>query len=132
MLQGDMMDASEIMSAKVKTITPDRSAFDAACIMKKHDIGALPVVDNGKLIGILTESDIFKQVTAKNLMPKKILVKKLMTKKIISVLPTAKIHDVNKLLAEHNIRRVPVVENGKLVGIVSASDLIRQAYHWDS
>jgi CBS domain-containing protein len=127
-----MMDASEIMSTKVKTITLDKTAFDAACIMKRHDIGALPVLDDGKLVGILTESDIFKQVTAKNLMPKKIRVKALMTKKIISVQPTSKIHDINKLLTEYSIRRVPVLDNGKLVGIVSASDLIRQAYHWDS
>jgi CBS domain-containing protein len=125
------MQAEEIMSKRIVTISKDKTAYDAASLMRKHDIGALPVIEKGKCIGILTESDIFKDVVAKNILPKKVLVKNIMSKKAITLPPDAKIFEINKVLAKHNIRRVLIAEDNKLIGIVSASDLIRQAYHWE-
>lgn len=125
------MFAYEIMTKKVKIIAPDKSAFDAAKIMKRHDVGALPVIDSKKkIVGIVTESDIFKAVVAKNMLPSEVKIKEIMTKKVITGPPDMKAHELNGLLYANNIRRILIVDEGKLVGIVSASDLIRQAYHW--
>ena len=126
------MYAYEIMTKKVRTISPDKTAFDAAKVMKRYDIGAIPVLDeHGKIVGIVTESDIFRSVAAKDLLPSTIKVKKIMTKKVVSGPPDMKVHELNGLLYTNNIRRMLIVDDGKLVGIVSASDLIRQAYHWE-
>jgi len=124
------MDASEIMSKDVITISHDKNAYEAAKLMKEHDIGALPVVSAGTLIGIVTESDIFKEVTARNMLPEKVAIDSIMSTDLVIVSPDTKIHDINGLLVKHDIRRVIVIENGQIAGIISASDLIRQAYHW--
>jgi len=125
------MLAKEIMSKKVITISKDKTVHDAARLMKRHDIGALPVVEDEKLIGIITESDIFKKIVAKNLLPSKITVKSFMTKKVVTAPPDIKVHEIDGLLFTNNIRRILIVDDKrKVIGIVSASDLIRQAYHW--
>lgn len=121
----------EIMVTKIVTITPDKSAFDAANLMKKYDIGALPVVQDNKLEGIVTESDIFKRVTSRDVLPTTISVESIMTRKVLTVTKDTKIIDINRLFVNNNIRRIIVVEGEKLIGIVSASDLIRQAYNWE-
>jgi CBS domain-containing protein len=126
------MYASEIMTKNVRTITYDKSAYEAAKIMKRHDIGALPVLKEGKLVGIVTESDIFKAVAAKDILASSVTVQKIMTKRVLTVPPDMKIHEVNGLLYTNNVRRLLIVQDGKLIGIISASDLIRQAYHWET
>lgn len=125
------MDANDIMSKKIVTISKEKSAYDAARLMKKHDIGALPIVEDNELIGIITESDIFKEVSARNIKPDTVTVKSIMTEKVITAPPDIKIHEINGLLYTNNIRRILIVnDKRKVIGIVSASDLIRQAYHF--
>jgi len=124
------MRAYEIMTKKVITISKDKTAYQAAKLMRKHDIGALPIMDGSKLIGIITESDIFKNVVAKNILPGKISVKSIMTEKVITAPPDITVHELNGILYTNSIRRILIVDKGKILGIVSASDLIRQAYHW--
>jgi CBS domain-containing protein len=119
------MHAKDVMKTEVVTITPSAPITDAALSMREEDIGALVVVnDRGNPIGILTDRDIVVSVVADSKNPVEISVEDVMTKQLISVQEDASIFEILKILAKNNIRRVPVMRKGKLVGIVSVDDLI--------
>ncbi|HEY7535778.1 MAG TPA: CBS domain-containing protein, partial [Thermodesulfobacteriota bacterium] len=110
---------------EVVTITPSTPISEAALSMREEDIGALVVVnDRGNPIGILTDRDIVVSVVADSKNPVESSVEDVMTKQLISVQEDASIFEILKILAKNNIRRVPVMRKGKLVGIVSVDDLI--------
>ena len=114
----------EIMN-KVKTVSPDATVKEAARIMNEFRIGSLIVVDNvGKAIGILTERDILVGVVAKGLAPDTVKVEDVMTKKIIVVEPGATLEEAADIMTRYKIKKLPVVDRGKLIGIVTATDLV--------
>ncbi|ENN96445.1 putative signal transduction protein [Methanocaldococcus villosus KIN24-T80] len=119
------IQVSEVMSFPVITATKDKTVYDIANIMAENDIGAVVIVENNNPIGIITERDILKRVVAKNLRPKDVLVEEVMSKKLVTVSPEASINDAAKLMAKHKIKRLPVVKEGKLVGIITESDIIK-------
>jgi CBS domain-containing protein len=119
------MHAKDVMKTEVVTITPSTPISEAALSMREEDIGALVVVnDRGNPIGILTDRDIVVSVVADSKNPVESSVEDVMTKQLISVQEDASIFEILKILAKNNIRRVPVMRKGKLVGIVSVDDLI--------
>lgn len=108
----------EIMTPKVITVSPDTGVDEVARLLYSHRISGMPVVDGtGALLGIVTEFDVIgkKGRTAADIM----------SRDVITVLEDARAEQVARILTERNVRRVPVVAAGRLVGIVSRSDLVR-------
>ncbi len=115
----------DIMRKDVQTIRPDATVREAAEIMSEHKVGSVVVISGGgKLVGILTERDIIYDVVATPLIPEKTKVEEIMTKEVISISPERTLEDAADLMVEKKIRKLPVIEGHKLVGIVTASDLI--------
>lgn len=119
------MLAKDVMKTEVVTVSPSAPITEAALSMREENIGALVVVDDeGRPVGIITDRDIVVSVVAYSKNPVEILVEEVMTKKLIVVQEDTSIFEILKILAKNNIRRVPVMKKGKLVGIVSVDDLI--------
>jgi CBS domain-containing protein len=119
------MLAKNVMKTEVVTVSPSVPITEAALSMREEDIGVLVVVnDGGRPVGIITDRDIVVSVVANSKNPVEILVEEVMTKKLIVVQEDTSIFEILKILAKNNIRRVPVMRKGKLVGIVSVDDLI--------
>ena len=115
---------SEVMSTPVETVKLNATAYDAANILKNRDIGCLVVVDDAmRPVGIITEKDLVHKVVARNLKSKEVLIKDIVSPKLISISPKATIIEAAKLMAKKNIKRLPVIENGKLLGIITVSDI---------
>ncbi len=112
----------EIMTTDVKTISSNNSISEAANIMKTLDIGAVPVVKDNIPIGIVTDRDIIIRgvATGKNSNDS---VSSVMTADVITISPDADVHDAADIMAAKQIRRLPIVENKQLVGIVAIGDM---------
>ena len=114
------MIARDIMTRKVYTIRPEASAQEAAQLLSQKRISGLPVVDtDNKIIGMVTEADIISKVDREGLK-----VADIMSHQIIAVDEETLVNDIAALLTTRKIKRVPVVENGKLVGIISRADIV--------
>ena len=118
------MKVKDIMTKNVKTISPNATMEEAAQEMRKNKIGCLVVVEGEKPIGIITERDLAYKIIAqgKNLETK---VKEVMSSDLKTIDKDANIKQAAKLMASHVIRRLPVVEKGKLIGIVTIDDIMR-------
>ena len=114
------MIARDIMTSNVCTIRPEASAQEAAQLLSQKRISGLPVVNpDGRIIGIVTEADIISKVNQEGLR-----VADIMSHEVIAVDEETSVSEIASLLANRRIKRVPVVEKGKLVGIVSRADIV--------
>jgi len=111
------------MSSPVVTIDVNKTAKDAAIMLKKMRKGCLIVTKKKNPVGILTSSDLVRKVVAKNLRPTQVKVKDVMSKPLIFVDPDETITSAAAKFKQNNIHRVPVIKNGKLVGILSYTDI---------
>ena len=111
------------MSKSVVTIDSGESVEIAARTMARHNIGALPVVSGGKLCGMLTDRDIVTRCLAANRIPGNTPVKQVMTEQVTAVRPEMETGAAAHLMGRLQIRRLPVVEDGKLCGMVSLGDM---------
>lgn len=118
------MDVSEVMTRKVITISEDQSREQAARLLSQYRISGLPVLNaDGLLVGVVTEYDVI----AKNGRT----VSDIMTRSIISVTPDTDVDAASHILVNERIKRLPVIDRGKLVGIVSRADVVRMvAMRW--
>ncbi|MBS0287967.1 MAG: CBS domain-containing protein [Proteobacteria bacterium] len=107
------------------SITPHASGLECATTMNKFGIGALLVIENEKLVGIISERDLIRKLLGSNIDPKSVKVAELMTKEPLTVLPSTTVQEAMKLVTEKRFRHLPVVENGKLLGMISIGDLTR-------
>ncbi len=112
------------MSKSVTTITKEKTVYEAAKLMDELNIGSLPVVEKGVPIGIVTERDIIRRAVAKDKDIHKTKINEIMTKDPVTVDDDTSILEVSRIMSEHNFRRVMVVKKGKLLGIVTAKDII--------
>jgi CBS-domain-containing membrane protein len=141
------MKASDVMVADVITVKPDSNVPDVAVLLLANHISAVPVVDDaGNLVGMISEGDLLRRGEAdtgherswwlKLLMGREVLaaeflrehslkVADLMTRSIVTAEPDTPVADIATLLERHRIKRVPIVRNGKVVGIVSRANLIQ-------
>ena len=120
------MQVRDLMNPSVVTITPQESASLAARLLSRHNLGALPVCGNdGGLRGIVTDRDIVLRCVAAEEDPAQTLVRDIMTRGCASVSPHEDCRAATRLMAQQQVRRLPVVEEGKLVGIISLADLAR-------
>ena len=117
------MEIKDIMTRQVVSIHPGESIEVAARTMTHYNIGALPVCANGKLCGMLTDRDIVTRCLAANRQPASTLVRNVMTEQVTSVRPDMETGVAAHLMSRLQIRRLPVVEDGKLCGMVSLGDL---------
>jgi CBS domain-containing protein len=115
------MIASDIMTRHVYTILSDANVRDAANLLSQKGISGVPVVNSeGKMIGMLTEADIISKVDREGLK-----VHEIMSRNITAATEETPVDEIALLMSEHNIKRVPVVRDDKLVGIVSRADIVR-------
>ena len=120
------MRICDIMSENVITVGQDEPVSAAARMLKQHNIGALPVCDSTeKLRGIVTDRDIVMRCVAPGHDPKQMRVSEVMTRGVITAEPDDGIGRAVRLMSEDQVRRLPIVDNGKLVGIVSLCDMAR-------
>ncbi|MFW5985114.1 MAG: CBS domain-containing protein [Halanaerobiaceae bacterium] len=145
-----MLTAKDVMTTEVVTIPPDTSVEDAAKIMSENEISGLPVVENDHLLGIVSEKDLImknKRLNSPGYInildgiiflesPKKfekefrkfiaIEVEDLMTRDVITVKPETTLDEIATIMVEEDVNRLPVVENDKLIGIVTRGDVVRE------
>jgi len=112
----------EVMKKNVKCVAPDDRVEKAANIMKKEDIGSVLVMDKYNLVGILTTTDIvYKYVAGKSGK----FVRDIMTKDVVRISPNITIEEAAMLLSKKKIKKLPVFDKGKLVGIITATDILK-------
>jgi len=116
------MQVSKIMSANPVTISPDKRVGQALKLMQKHHIRHLPVVKNDHMVGWITSRDLREVLLASML--EKITVEDVMLKSPITVTPDTKVEEAARLVYEHKIGGMPVLEGDKLVGVITMMDLI--------
>ena len=117
----------DAMTSAVKTATPSQSLTDAARLMKQEDVGSVPVVDGERLIGMLTDRDIVVRGIADGSDPHAIKVGDIASRDLVTVKPDDDLDDALRLMAQHQVRRLPVVEDGQLVGVVATADVAHEA-----
>ena len=114
---------SEIMTRNVKTAAAGSSLGDVAAIMRDGDMGAVPVVDGGKLVGIVTDRDIVVRGVAEGAGPET-PVSNVMTRDLFSVRPDNFVFEAIRLMGDKQVRRLPVIDsNGELKGIIAMADV---------
>ena len=116
---------AEIMTATPVTIPSEATAADAAKLMREKEIGSLVVLEFGKPTGIVTERDIVTKIAAVDEKPSRVSVKAIMMSPLVAVHPHEEVAEAAKLMAQRKIRRLPVIQEGKLIGIVTENDIIR-------
>ena len=117
----------EIMTSNPSTVEPDKTVVDAARIMKQEDAGVVPVIENGRLTGMVTDRDIAIRVVAEGKDPQSTTVQEVASKNLVTLDPEQELDEALRLMAQHQVRRLPVVEeDGRLVGIVAQADVARK------
>ncbi|MDD2574044.1 MAG: CBS domain-containing protein [Bacillota bacterium] len=123
------MKLADIMTRDVRTIDASSTVEDAARMMKELNVGSLPVSENGSITGIITDRDVVLRNVAGGRTPTNTRVDEVMSKTVITATPDMDVHRAADLMAQNQIRRLPVLENNRMVGIVSIGDLaVRNIY----
>ena len=117
----------DAMTANPRSASPAQSLANAAQIMKTEDVGSVPVVDDGQLVGMLTDRDIAIRAVAEGVDTQVIKVGDVASRDPVTVEPEQDLDEALALMARHRVRRLPVVENGKLVGILAQADVALEA-----
>lgn len=123
-----MTTVKQILDKKgyqVWTITADRSVYDALRLMGEKEIGALTVVDGDEVVGILSERDYARKVVLKGKTSRETLVREIMTHPVLTVGLQESVAECMTLMTDKRIRHLPVLDNGKLIGMISQGDLVK-------
>ena len=110
--------------SSVWTIDPNATVIAAIRLMDEKNVGALPVVDNGRLVGIVSERDYTRKVILKETSSQEILVREIMTKQLLTVAPSDSVTECMRIMTEKRVRHLPVLEGTDLVGILSIRDVV--------
>lgn len=112
------------MTKDPTSLSAERTAVDAAGLMEQLDIGSVPVTgEGGELLGMVTDRDLALRVVAKGRDPREVALGDVATTKVVTISPDANISEARDLMSRHKIRRLPVVKDGKLVGIIALGDV---------
>jgi CBS domain-containing protein len=118
----------EAMTPNPTTVEPTTTAEEAARIMKSEDVGALPIVEGDKLVGVITDRDIAIRIVAEG-RGADTTVGEIASKDVVTVDPQQSLEEAARLMAEHQVRRLPVVEeDGRLVGILAQADIAQTGH----
>jgi CBS domain-containing protein len=115
------------MTANPKAIAANRPVVEAAKVMATENVGSLPVVEGKELVGIVTDRDLVIQVVARGLDPQTVRVSDVYTEKPVVATPDESLDQALQRMAEEQVRRLPVVSDGQLVGILAQADVARTA-----
>jgi len=116
------MNIRDVMTPNPRTVSPGDSIQSAACIMRDEDTGVVPIVDNGRAVGVVTDRDIVVRAVADGGQLSR-TVGEIATSAVVCASPDMSTREAAQLMSDHQVRRLPVVENERLVGIVSIGDL---------
>jgi CBS domain-containing protein len=111
------------MTESPKTAGPTMNAADAAAMMRQFDTGVIPVAEDGRLVGLVTDRDLVVRVLAERKDPLEVRLEDIATTATVTVSPDTKLSEARSMMAEHRIRRLPVVKGDELVGILSLGDV---------
>ena len=118
-------DILEIKGREVWSIGPRESVFDALKLMAEKGIGALVVLEAGKVVGIISERDYARKVILHGRSSPTTLVSEIMTARVVYAQPQQNIDECMAIMTEKRIRHLPVMENGVLIGVISIGDLVK-------
>jgi len=124
-----MKTAKQLLDMKgssVFSVTSESLVYDALVMMAEHKIGALLVLDGDKLAGIFSERDYAREVVLRGKTSKTTAISEVMTDKLITVSPDTTVDECMNLMSGKRIRHLPVLENGKLLGVLSIGDLVKE------
>ena len=116
----------EVMTPAPETIRADRPAAEAAKKMKEADAGMIPVMTNGNLVGTVTDRDIALRIVAEGKDPQSTPVGEIASTDLVTVTPDEDLDVALQKMAKHQVRRLPVVEDGRLIGVVAQADVARE------
>ncbi|MCJ7469118.1 CBS domain-containing protein [Candidatus Bathyarchaeota archaeon] len=114
----------DVMSKDVKVVRPDTTIKEAVATMNKFNIGSIIVMQSDKPVGIITERDVLRRIIELSLAPETQTARHVMTSPITTINETASIEEAAKLMAKKKIKRLPVINDGKLVGILTYTDIV--------
>ncbi len=123
-----MITLRQLLQSKgggVWSVTSASTVFDALRTMADKNVGALLVIDEGKLVGIVSERDYARKIALKGKSSKDTLVKEIMTEKVVYIRPEESIEECMALMTEKHFRHLPVIDNGTLIGVISIGDVVR-------
>jgi len=116
----------DVMTSNPRTIDANETVAYAAKMMREEDVGLAPIVEGDRLIGMLTDRDIATRVTAEGRDPDQVKVRDVASTQLVTVDPRQDLDDALRMMAMHQVRRLPVVEeNGRLIGVVAQADIAR-------
>ena len=118
------LPAKEIMNPNIVSVGPNATLKEVSELMYKQKIGSVVVIDNDKAVGIVTERDFATKIMIKSYLPET-RVSEVMSSPVIHVSPNQSVADIIDIMANREIRKIPVIDNGKLVGIVSGTEFLR-------
>ncbi len=110
--------------ATVWSIAPEATVFDAIQMMADKNIGALLVTDQGKLVGIISERDYTRKIALKGKSSRQTAVKEILSERVVHVAPSHTIEECMRLMTDHRVRHLPVLEGDRILGVVSIGDLV--------
>jgi len=116
----------DVMTKTVKIVKPDTLVKTVVATMNKFDIGSIVVVKGDRPVGIITERDILRRIVEPCLAPETLRAREVMTSPIITISSTASIDEASRIMARKKIKRLLVIENEKLVGIITFTDIVTQ------
>jgi CBS domain-containing protein len=117
----------EVMTSKLCSIDTDKTVTYAAKMMRDEDVGIAPIVEGDRLVGVLTDRDIAVRVVAEGRDPEQVKVTEVASRDVVTLDPQQDLDEALRLMARHQVRRLPVVEeDGRLVGVVAQGDVAQQ------
>ena len=114
----------DVMSKEVKVVRSDTSVKEVVATMNKFDIGSIIIVQGDRPVGIITERDILRRLVEPCLAPETLTARQIMTSPVLTISETAGIEETAKLMARKRVKRLPVINNGKLVGMITYTDIV--------
>ncbi len=112
-------------SRQIWSVAPDATVYDAVALMAEKNIGALVVVENGSLVGVISERDYTRKVMLRGKRSRETLVREIMTTQLTTVDPKQSVDDCLRFMTEKRIRHLPVVKDGEICGVISIGDLVK-------
>jgi len=113
-------------SGRTQSVAPESTVAEAVEVMNATNVGSVLVMDGARLVGIFTERDVLRRVVGSHMAPEKTRVSEVMTEQLAVMRPTSTVADAMAVVSEKRVRHLPVVEDGRVLGVISAGDL----NHW--